>query len=177
MRAYWLSRIAAVLFGCTCGLSWAAPPAPGGNAASKTPPGITLADKENIYERVLRHMFEHNESALQQNARVFCISFPDGADPPSAFIARFKDNKIPVKPVSDCHVDGIKDGSGVRDKSNGERGIIFRVDAIHWIDSKHPVVNGGYHEGNVSGSVNNYYLERKTSHWKVIKEDEVHVVS
>ena len=105
---------------------------------------------------------------MQLGAKVFCIHFEKGADPPAAFLARFSSSKIPVVAGSGCTEDPR---SGVTQRSTGAHGLAFRIDSIKLTDADHATVTGGYYEAGLSASGNVYTLERVSGTWTVTKDE------
>ena len=124
-------------------------------------------DEAALREAVFRHMFGKNASGQQENAGVFCLAFEKDADPPAAFLARFRDLKIPVRPSSGCTRSASK---GVVDRATGARGLAFRIDSVLLKGADHAEVEGGYYEAGLSASGNLYTLARKDGRWGVTKD-------
>lgn len=120
-----------------------------------------------------RYMFKHNASAGQQTVSAYCIGIGDN-DPPAEFLARLRDVRPTVKPLSACSASA---SAGVIDKSTGKRGLMFRVDEeIRWVNADHAEIDGGYYEAGLSASGNTYFAQRKNGHWVVLK-DVMHWIS
>lgn len=49
-------------------------------------------------------------------------------------------------------------------------GIKFEIDSIMWSDGASVEVEGGYYEGNVSGSHNTYRVRCENGDWRVISD-------
>ena len=113
-------------------------------------------------------MFAKNASGMQQNAKVYCLHFENGADPPASFLARFASNKVPVRAGSACTEDAR---SGVLEIATKAPGLAFRIDSIAWTDHDHATVQGGYYEAGLSASGNVYTLERQKGAWVVTKDE------
>jgi len=133
--------------------------------APATPPS---AGDDDVREATFRWMFKKNASGMQLGAKVFCIHFEKGADPPPAFVARFASNKIPVVAGSGCTEDAR---TGVTQRSTGAHGLAFRIDSIKLTDADHATVTGGYYEAGLSASGNVYTLERVAGAWTVTKDE------
>ena len=136
-----------------------------GQAAPATPPAP--AD-DDVRQATFRWMFKKNASGMQLGAKVFCLHFEKGVDPPPAFLARFASNKIPVVAGSGCTEDAR---TGVTQRSTGAHGLAFRIDSIKLTDPDHATVNGGYYEAGLSASGNVYTLERVSGAWTVTKDE------
>jgi hypothetical protein len=133
------------------------------------PPNKT-AQELDIREATFRYQFDHNRSALKQNANSDYLAIAVAnkkTDPDDAFMKRFAGNKPPVKRHSECEVSPKK---GIVDKKTGERGLIFLSGAIKWVSDSEVEVSGGYHEGNLSASGNIYHLKKVDGKWKVTKD-------
>ena len=137
------------------------------------PPGVTDADADDVREATFRHMFKKNASGQKQTAHVFCIDLENDTSAPAAFVARFRDVKIPVKPGSACNASTPL---GVVDRSNGAQGLQFRIDGITFADAEHARVEGGYYEASLSASGNTYTLEKKNGKW-IVTKDVMHWIS
>ena len=141
----------------------------------------SLNKEDAVREVVFRYQFLHNESGQQQSAGIYFISVllhSDTADiwnngnPGTGLLARFFNNKPPVKPYSQC----IISADGVKDRISGERGLLFRIGEIRWVDSTHAEADGGYFEAGLSASGNTYYLEKNSGQWIVVG-DVMHWIS
>jgi hypothetical protein len=140
---------------------------------STTQPSARPADQLDVIEAVFRHQFGKNASAGQWNVDYFFLSLAGGADPPAALLARFKDEKPKVLPVS---LVGPDQGTGVKHKELGGRGLIFFVHDIRWLGPDEAEVGGGYYEANLSSSGNTYRVERRGGKWAVT-DDTLNVIS
>jgi hypothetical protein len=123
--------------------------------------GVTIAQALDIAEATYRYQFEHDGFA-QTNKNVpayfldlFCT------DPTPAFLARFQNNKPPVRRGS-----LFAQGDGLR----------FRVDCIQRISDTEVQVGGGYYAGNLSASGNTYTVELEDGRW-VVTGDSLNWIS
>jgi len=134
------------------------------------------ADEDNIREAVYRYQFQHNASALRQNAKAYFLGIEKGkgvADPSDAFMKRFAGNKPPAKKWSQAQ---FRPDKGIVDKATGERGLGFHTGAIKWISRAKVEVEGGYQEASLSASENTYTLVKKGSRW-VVTQDRLRAIS
>jgi hypothetical protein len=115
-------------------------------------------------------MFGKNASGMHQHAKVYCLHFEQGADPPASFLARFASLKTPVRAGSACSEDAR---SGVVEVATKAPGLAFRIDSVQWTDKDHATVQGGYYEAGLSASGNVYTLERKSGAWVVTGDQMV----
>jgi len=125
--------------------------------------GSKTEQEDDIREAVFRHQFGHNASAIKQKAKTYYLalgSLINKRDPSSNFMQRFKGHKPSVERVSLA-----EEGYGrIRD------GLIFYIEEIRWINENEVEVSGGYYEGNLSSSGNNYQVVRKNGKWSVKKD-------
>jgi hypothetical protein len=127
-----------------------------------------VREEDDIREATFRYQFLHNASAQQQKAKVYFLSFgEERINPSDDFMKRFANHKPMVKKVSQA-TDG--DIEGIKHKDTGEKGIIFNVTKIKWVNDLEVEVDGGYYEGNVSSSGNKYRLKKKEGKWVVIED-------
>lgn len=131
------------------------------------PPAPAHPDEDDVREATMRWMFAKNASGMQKHARVLCLHFERGVDPPPSFMARFATSGAPVVPASACD----ETSGGVKLRATGAPGLAFRIDAIVWTDRDHATVKGGYYEAGLSASGNAYTLERKSGAWVVTKDE------
>jgi hypothetical protein len=128
--------------------------------ARSEPPAI-MQDRESqipeIYEAVFRHLFQHNVSGAQQNAKGYFLTI-NGDDPTLEFLKRFEKHKPPVAAGSTFKVL--------------EGGLKFRIDSLKWIDDDTAELQGGYYEGNLSASTNLYRVARKDGRWIVVEDQQ-----
>ena len=80
---------------------------------------------------------------------------------------RFAGHKPPVRKVSACEADAKK---GVRDKTTGEQGLIFRLVGVRWKSDTEVEVEGGYSESATSASTNVYVVKKIDGKWKVTSD-------
>ena len=150
--------------------------------APKRPPAPAIATQavsasveDDLREAVFLHLFDHNLSAQQKVARVFCLQIESKRDPSAELLRRFVDHDPPVKPASLCTVQKGQGGGMVED-DGGARGLIFRVDSIRWIGRDTAVIEGGYFEAGLSASGNIYELVKEGKRW-VVKSDTMKWIS
>jgi len=156
----------------------AIPPTPAGPVLAAPAARIARASAaDDIREAVFRYQFQHNASGQQRRARVYGLALgvespgsspPTGApadiDPSDAFMQRFTGNQPPVAKRSQCIVTH---DTGVHDAATGEPGLVFHVAGIVWASDREAVVAGGYYEGNLSASGNEYRVEYGSGSWVV----------
>lgn len=144
----------------------------GGFGCKKAP--LTKAQiEDNIREAVFRYMFEHNASAMQQNAEVYFLAVGSRTDPSQDLMARFKGHTPRVKTVSAATHLGI---GGIKDRATGAKGLLFNIREISWITDDEVIVTGGYFEGGVSSSENQYHVFFQDNEW-VVTEAEMQWIS
>ena len=125
------------------------------------------AQQDNIRESAYRYLFRNNDSGLQQTARVFCISIQE-RDPSPSFLARFRNERIPVIPLNACSWRGL---GGVSVRSSGEEGLWFDMTAgIYWTNSFEVYVDGSYYEAPLSAAGYTWRLIRRGNSWVVVFE-------
>ena len=129
--------------------------------------------EDDIRVAVLRYMFEHNDSEMQQDAEVYFIAVEARTDPTQDLLARFKGNQPRVKPVSAATHFGY---GGVKDRSSGAAGIIFTVRKINWLSDVQVLVTGEYFESSESTEQSQYKVLFEDSRW-VVTETEMEWIS
>ncbi|MFZ0952766.1 MAG: hypothetical protein WAN17_10905 [Candidatus Sulfotelmatobacter sp.] len=130
--------------------------------------------EDDVREAVFRYQFDHNASGLQKSAHAYCLALGDNDDDPSGdFMKHFAHNKPPVRKASACH---IASSSALVDSRTGKSALLFRITKITRISDTEYRVNGGYYEGNVSSSGNNYTVRKDGEGWSVT-EDGTMVIS
>jgi hypothetical protein len=146
---------------------------------SSTSPVDRASEELDILEAVFRYQFDHNASGDLTPDRIF-LSLSEGKegdapkDPPPALLARFKGHTPPVEPESAADPDmalGVH-----RRGEERERGILFRLTSIRWIDKDTVEVDGGYFQAGLSASGNTYRVEREQRAWVVVS-DAMHWIS
>jgi hypothetical protein len=128
--------------------------------------------ENNIKETVFSYLFEHNASAIKNNAPIYFLAFAQNIDPDNNFMKRFSEHKPTVKKRSQGNivVDG-KYPSAIIDKETGELGLIFQVNSIKWkwLSNSKVEVEGRYYEGCLSAASYTFVVIRKSNQWFVIK--------
>jgi len=128
---------------------------------------------DDILEVVFRYQFSHNESAKHENYSSYYLSIgEEDTDPNDAFMKRFHRYKPSIKKISQSIISKEYLGNIIIDKDSGERGIIFRVSTIKWINNNEIEVEGGYYESLLSASGNIYRVIWDKNHWRV-KDDKL----
>jgi hypothetical protein len=141
-----------------------------GCAVFKVSHNVSGKYKDDIREAVFRYLFEHNGLELRGDQWVYFLAYKnEGWKSPSAdFMKRFAGHTPRVKPVSDANIEA---GSGtVTDKVMLQKGIIFYIATMEWVDENMAKVEGGYYMGNEGARGNSYYVERQGDSWVVTKE-------
>ncbi|HEX9668250.1 MAG TPA: hypothetical protein VGC93_02090 [Thermoanaerobaculia bacterium] len=170
MRAL-LCGFAALLFAAaTCG-----PPAgDGATGSASSTTGTTAGDQpaapgaedpfapDDLLETLFRYQFEHNASALQQNAAAYCLSLGRGRPVPESLLRRFAKYRPPVHGEPDC--------------PSGEGVLTFQVKSVNWLSEDEVEALGGYHEGNLSSSTESFRVAREGGRW-VVKTSRLLVIS
>jgi hypothetical protein len=86
------------------------------------------------------------------------------------------DGHVPVvKKVSEALVSS-SEVTGVKDRTTGQRGLIFNQRTIKWNESNEVEVDGGYYEAALSASGNTYSVVKDNDKWGVTKS-EMHWIS
>ena len=134
-----------VLLGTTACASSAPPP--------PSVPGGIVAEAD-IAEAVFRYQFQHNASAIQQEADHYCLSLPGERSPDGDFLHRFDGNHPPVWRADEC-----QRGSG--------HDLFFRVQRLDWRSDTEVWVSGGFWERNLSSSRESYRVRFKKGKWVV----------
>lgn len=135
---------------------------------SRHQPSASTLDE--IREATFRYQFTKNASGLQQKTQVYFLAITEAgksADPSAALMARFSGNPIRVARWSESTASAAE---GVRDKNNGERGLIFSCGAIRLLSDETAEADGGYYEGPESSSGNTYYLKKTSTGWQVERD-------
>jgi hypothetical protein len=125
---------------------------------------IGKAGRDDLLEALFRYQFEHNASEAQQGVEYYFLSLDDAQDPPPELIARFRAHVPKVRPLSQATVSAT---GRVTDRASGGLGLIFKIDAIRWIDARTAIADGGYYETGLSSSGNSYRIERRDNTWYV----------
>lgn len=138
-----------------------APSGPSPSPSSVPPPPRSEAEPD-ILEAAFRYQFEHNESALRQNARRYCLTL--GRKEPSAeFLRRFRENQPPVVAAGGC------------DRGSG-KDLFFRAEIVEWENDSTAIVKGGYYEGNLSSSQEELRVVWEDGQW-VVKDKRLEMIS
>jgi hypothetical protein len=132
------------------------------------------SQEDNIREAVFRYQFKHNASAFQNKTEVYFLKINDG-DPSDQFMRRFEGHVPVVKKVSEATVSS-SDVTGVKDRTTGQRGLIFNQRTIKWNESNEVEVEGGYYEAGLSASGNTYSVVKDNDKWGATKS-EMHWIS
>jgi len=125
-------------------------------SSAPPPPSVPggLVAEADIAEAVFRYQFQHNASAIQQEADHYCLSLAGERSPDGDFLHRFDGNHPPVRSADQC-----QRGSG--------HDLFFRVQRLDWRSDTEVWVSGGYWEGNLSSSKESYRVRFKNGKWVV----------
>lgn len=135
-------------------------PAP---ASSEGSSPARAAAEQDIAEAVFRYHFDHNASGIQKQAARYCLSFPGDRSPAEDFLQRFQGNQPPVTSAEEC-------------ERLGGRNLFFRIQRYDWRKDDEVWVRGGYHEGNLSSSVESFQVVRQNGRW-VVKGARMEMIS
>ena len=149
--------------------------APPPMVAPVMPPRIEVVNDDDVREAVFRHLFDHNASGQQKNAKVYCLQIEGKLDPSPGLLRRFEGNQPPVKKASLCSFKGGPGRGGVEDET-GAKGLIFRVDTIQHPSADTALVEGGYFEAGLSASGNVFELVKEGDRW-IVKQDTMRWIS
>jgi hypothetical protein len=150
-----------------------APPPPTTAPVSTSQPTARAADRLDVLEAVFRHQFDKNASAGQRKVDYFFLALDADTDPPAELMKRFENETPKVLPASQATASKA---SGVKHKTQGGRGLIFRVTDIAFLGADTAEVSGGYYEAGLSASGNTYIVQRSNGKWKVTK-DQMHWIA
>lgn len=126
-----------------------------------------VSEEDNIKEAAVRYLFQHNNSYMEDNTKVYFIAVSDN-DPTEDFMKRFATYTVPVKISSQC----TRSGDYVKDKETGKRGLYCWVDSIEWINKNKVKVYTGYFEVGLSAATTYvYYVVHQDGKW-VVKNAE-----
>lgn len=142
----------------------------GGCSSAGTPKAAAPVDRASeeldILEAVFRYQFAHHFSIRSPDFYEYIfLSLPGNQDPPAPFLSRFAGQVPPVEPASAAAADRWM---GIHDKENGDRGILFRVNSLRWIDDCAVEVDGGHYESSRDASDTLYQVERRSGAWVVV---------
>lgn len=105
---------------------------------------------DDLAESVFRFQFANNRSSIQQKAAAYFIAVENDQDPSGPLLNRFADHLPPVKALSDLTMS--TSDSQVVDPVSGKPALIFRIYKRSALSNTEAVVEGGYHEANLSAS-------------------------
>lgn len=141
---------------------------------SANPGAYTLETEYEIREAAFRYQFNHNFSGQQKNAAFYFLAVNGSStDPSDEFMKRFKAHKPPVQKASQS-MRG--QGSQVKDKATGRKGLLFFTTGLKWLSASRAQIHAGYSEANLSAAINTYVLEKKGRKWLVVKDIQGPVV-
>lgn len=113
-------------------------------------PGVHETEKPDLQELVARWAFNAAETDLDPPA-VYCLAMSplileEGDDPEEAFLDRFSDLTVPVRPVSACRFEGGT-RHNVMDDASGEYRLLFTIGPVVMEGSDRATVEVGYLQG------------------------------
>jgi hypothetical protein len=125
-------------------------------------------EADDIREAVFRY---HMAKLPAQFRFITRIKFPEvyflsvnNANPSPTFLARFRNNKPPVKACSAVKPRRFE----VVDKITGKEGILISADAIRWIAANQAKVETGWHKDGRGGTFGTCLVEKQKSGWAVV---------
>lgn len=127
---------------------------------------LALVDRTSAEDDVRETVFRHQLGDSHRG--IYFLQVEDAKEPSSYLLDRLSDTKCRIKPLSAAQKGGM---DGVVDRETGERGMIFRVDAIRWIDETKCEVEGGYWADGLAADGNVYQVELKDGIWTVVGEE------
>lgn len=129
---------------------------------------FSLQEQNDIREAVFRY---HMAKLPAQFRFVTRIQFPEiyflsvnNADPSPTLLARFRNNKPPVKARSAVKPRRFE----VIDKATGKEGILISADAVRWIAVSQAKVETGWHKDGRGGTFGTCLVEKQKSGWVVV---------
>lgn len=139
--------------------------APSGSSSSPSsiPPPPRSEAEPDILEAAFRYQFEHNESAIRDNARRYCLTLTGGKEPSAELLRRFEGHEPPVVASGQC------------DRTSGQD-LFFRAGIVEWENDSTAVVQGGYYEGNLSSSREELRVVWQDGEW-VVQDKRLEVIS
>ena len=139
----------------------------------KSQDNIRLSKEDSVREAVFNYQIELTTSHLQQKDVVFFLSVDQGNDPSDVLIAGFAGRRPPVKKVSESV---SKKYESIFDKETGEKGIVFSVASVAWINETEAEVEGGNYSAPLSASGHVYKVQFENGKW-VVKDDNMKWIS
>jgi hypothetical protein len=139
--------------------------APSGSATgpSSLPPPPRSEAEPHVLEAAFRYQFEHNESAIREKARRYCLTLTGGQEPAPEFLRRFEGHEPPVVAADAC------------DRESG-RDLFFQAGILEWENDSTAIVRGGYYEGRLSSSREELRVVWKDGRW-VVQDKRLEVIS
>lgn len=129
---------------------------------------FTKAQEDDIREAVFRY---HMTKLPPQFPFITRIKFPEiyflsvnRADPSPTFLARFGNNKPPVKARSAVKPRRFE----VFDKATGKEGILISADAVRWIAASQAKVETRWHKDGRGGTAGTCLVQQQKKGWVVI---------
>lgn len=133
--------------------------------------GVNEAGRADLQELVVRWAFGAAETDLDPPA-AYCLAMSpetpveEGEDPDPAFLDRFSDLPVPVRPMSACRFEGDT-RHNVVDNASGEYGLHFHVGPVVMNGSHRANIEVGYLQGSLWGRGWSCSLEEVVGLWEV----------
>jgi hypothetical protein len=127
----------------------------------------------DAYESHAKERWE-KQTAKEENYKIYFVSL-NGKDPSDEFVKRFSDVPRIVKKASSSQIR-MSGSSGVLDRETQQTGIIFKANAIRWLQADTVEVDGGYYCGGRCASAITFTVHQEAGHWEV-KQTHVNAVS
>ena len=134
-------------------------------------PVLQNLEQDNVREVAFKTLI-YEAAAAQHGYRVYFLSLgntwtndrPAEIDPSDDFMKRFAGRAPPIRKVSQSRID---EAGEVRDKTSGQRGVIFTVTDLKWTSDREVTAKCIVFKAGLSAYVNEYKLTRKYNQWKV----------
>ncbi|HYO15113.1 MAG TPA: hypothetical protein VE685_18110 [Thermoanaerobaculia bacterium] len=139
--------------------------APSGSSSSPSsiPPPPRSEAEPDILEAAFRYQFEHNESAIRENAQRYCLTLTGGKEPSAEFLRRFEGHEPPVVASDRC------------DRTSAKY-LFIQAGIVPWENDSTAIVRGGYYEGRLSSSKEELRVVWKDGEW-VVQDKRLEVIS
>lgn len=139
---------------------------PSTSAVARTP-----EEEDIIREAVLRYRFEQVRASYTSApvSQYYCIGLGETVeiaklqDSPPAFLARFQNNKPPVRKASDCTFNKDK----VEVKNTGETATIWVIGSIKWLGNNEAELEISYTRAFMDSGGTIFQLKKENGGWKV----------
>ena len=142
-------------------------------------PALQEAEEGNVREVAFKTLI-YEAAAAQEGYKVYFLSLgntwtndrPFGIDPSDGFMKRFEGRTPPVRKASQSK---IGEEGEVRDKSSGQRGVIFTVTDLKWVSDQEVEATCSVFKAGLNGYTFKYTLTRKNNQWKVTNKKMVSI--